>query len=543
MKCISLLALLTLTAAMANAQPVVSAVANAASNTLNGLPGSSLAQGSIGVAYGRNMGPASIVVASTLPWPTTLSGTSAQIVAGGQTINLPLYYTSATQIAFLVPSNTPAAPPAGTIRVTYNGQTSAASPIPITASNLGIFTLNSRGSGPAIVTYPDYSLVSRTRDANCGGPSTNCGAANPGPTLILWATGLGAVSGNETTTPLPGDMTNHPLRLWIGGVSADIVYRGRSGCCVALDQIVFVVPDTVSGCNVPIVAQIGNLISNYATIAIAPTGSTCTPYINFLPANFLAQLSAQASPSLGFIQFERLGDTVDRADAGFFKLNGSGQLLVDALESPPPGACMATTFFNAPGPPDLFSTLPLSLLDAGASLAVSGPGGRNRTMSKTPDGGYSARFGDTSAGNYLDPGVYTITGTGGRDIGSFTTSVTVPQPVVWTTPLIVVRADGLTVNWTGGDPNGFLEIEVRGLVFTAPGSNTVLAGVRATCLAPASAGTFFIPPTVFLTMPPVPSGLINVVGRSAPATFTASGLHGGTAFYYQEAAGYRNGFR
>ena len=67
---------------MATAQPAVSAVANAASNILNGLPSSPLAEGSIGVAYGGRMGPANIVIASTLPWPTTLSGTSAQIDAG-----------------------------------------------------------------------------------------------------------------------------------------------------------------------------------------------------------------------------------------------------------------------------------------------------------------------------------------------------------------------------------------------------------------------------------------------------------------------------
>ncbi len=249
MRWIPLLALLALTAAVATAQPVVSADANAASNRLNGLPSSALAQGSIGVAYGRNLGPANIVIASTLPWPTTLGGTSAQILdtLNFQTINLPIYYTSATQIAFLVPSNTPIGG-GGAFRVTYNGQSSVAFNIPTTQSNLGIFTTNSQGSGPAIVTYPDYSLVSRTKAANCGGPNTECGAANPGQTLILWATGLGPVTGNETTTPLPGDMPNVPLRLWIGGVSANIVYRGRSGCCVAEDQVVFVVPDGVSGC-------------------------------------------------------------------------------------------------------------------------------------------------------------------------------------------------------------------------------------------------------------------------------------------------------
>jgi len=537
------IALVTLIAASATAQPVVSAVANAASNRLNSLPNSQLAQGSIAVAYGRNMGPANLVIASTLPWPTTLSGTSAQIEAGGQTINLPIYYTSATQVAFLVPSNTPAG--GGNIRVTYNGQTSATFAIGTLQSNLGIFTVNSQGSGAAIVTYPDYSLVSRTRAANCGGPNTNCGAANPGQTLILWATGLGPVTGNESATPQPGDMTNVPLRLWIGGQSAEIVYRGRSGCCVGEDQIVFVVPDNVSGCSVPIVAQINNAISNYATMAIAPAGSTCTPYSPDVPASIdVSQLSAMASPIFGFIDFSRdEPDKVDSGEAGFIRVNGSGQLLADAVDSIPPGTCTVTSFYNAPGPPDSdpFDTLSLSILDAGASFAVSGPGGRNRILPKGPEGIHGARLGDTSAGNYLDPGVYSITGTGGRDIGSFTASITVPPPLVWTNPpdnVPVVRANGMTVNWTGGDPNGIVVIEGLG-AFTPQGSNTIIAGAAFLCLARASAGTFFIPPTVLLTLPfqTVPPGsrgafgTMNLNGVAAPTTFTAPGADFGVANY------------
>jgi uncharacterized protein (TIGR03437 family) len=539
MRWMSLLVLLTLTVVRATAQPVVAAVANAASNRLNGLPSSQLAQGSIGVAYGRNMGPANIVIASTPPWPTTLSGTSAQFEAGGQTINLPIYYTSATQIAFLVPSNTPAG--GGAIRVTYNGQTSATFAIGTVQSNLGIFTVNSQGSGPAIVTYADYSLVSRTK------------AANPGQTLILWATGLGPVTGNETTTPLPGDMTNVPLRLWIGGVSANIIYRGRSGCCIAEDQIVFVVPDGVSGCNVPIVAQINTAISNYATMAIAPSGSTCAPYNPSVPASIMSQIAATASPTFGFVELSRdVADRADRGESAFFKLNGSGRLLADAIDTMPLGACTVIPFFNAPGPTgsDPFDTLPISVLDAGASLAISSSG-RNRTLPKTPPGSYEARLGDTSAGNYFDPGVYTITGTGGRDVGSFTTSITVPQPLVWTNPPVnntpVVRANGLTVNWTGGDPNGFVNIEGEGSILTAPGSNTVFAGAQFQCLAPASAGTFVIPPAVLLTLPPQPAnpapgsrpvfGFIALSGDTAAATFTAPGTDGVSAAYEYRAAG------
>src|SRR6185503_774438 len=105
-----------------------------------------------------------------------------------RSVNALMYYTSDKQIAALLPSNTPTGGPA-TITVTYNGQASPPTAIRgVVAANLGIFTLDSTGRGLAIVTYPDYSLVSGTKGTPCGGPNTACGAANPGDTLILWGT-------------------------------------------------------------------------------------------------------------------------------------------------------------------------------------------------------------------------------------------------------------------------------------------------------------------------------------------------------------------
>jgi uncharacterized protein (TIGR03437 family) len=67
--------------------------------------------------------------------------------------------------------------------------------------------------------------------ANCGGPNTTCGAANPGDTLILWGTGLSAVSGSDAAgAGLGQNMPNLSLQLWVGGVQAKVIYQGRSGC-------------------------------------------------------------------------------------------------------------------------------------------------------------------------------------------------------------------------------------------------------------------------------------------------------------------------
>ena len=121
---------------------------------------------------------------------------------------------------------------------------------------------------------------SRYPGAPCGGPNTTCGAANPGDTLILWATGLGPVNGSDASgAGLGVPMPNIPLTLWLGGVQASVTYQGRSGCCIGEDQIVFTVPPNVPmGCAVPLAVQIGNEISNYTVMPVAPKGSrTCTP--------------------------------------------------------------------------------------------------------------------------------------------------------------------------------------------------------------------------------------------------------------------------
>lgn len=229
---------------------------NAASNTPSILPNGSIAQGGIFVVKGNGMGPADLSIASKPFQSTSLSGTSATITVNNVTVNALMHYTSDKQMAALLPSNTPTG--AGTITVTYNGQVSPAARFGFISNNLGIFTVDSSGRGPGIITYADYSLVSPSKAANCGGPNTTCGAANPGDTLILWGTGLGRITGDDAAgAGLGQNMPNLPLRLWVGEVQAKVLYQGRSGCCVGEDQIVFTVPDDApTGCAVPLAVEI-----------------------------------------------------------------------------------------------------------------------------------------------------------------------------------------------------------------------------------------------------------------------------------------------
>jgi uncharacterized protein (TIGR03437 family) len=122
-----------------------------------GIPGAALAQGSIFIIKGSGLDPANISIASSPFQSSSLSGTSVSVVVNGTTFNALMYYTSDSQVAALLPSNTPIG--AENFTVTYNGQASNVIGHSVVATGPGVFTVESTGRGPAIVTYSDYSLV------------------------------------------------------------------------------------------------------------------------------------------------------------------------------------------------------------------------------------------------------------------------------------------------------------------------------------------------------------------------------------------------
>ena len=526
-----LIPLVLLGAGIASAQPTVSAVVNAASNALAGLPNAAIAQGSMFVVYGKNIGPSTLAQVSSFPLPIALSGTSTKITVAGTTVDGIMVYTVATQIAAVLPSNTPTG--TGTITVTYNGQTSPAAPITVVPSSFGTFTVNQAGSGAGIITYADYSLVTLNK------------AANPGETLLIWGTGLGPVSGNEAGGPLPGDQTSIPAEVWLGSVVAKRAYAGRSGCCTGLDQIAFVVPPGITGCNVPVAVKINDKVSNFSTMSIAASGRVCSDPGGSSGTELL-NLFSKPTVTIGSVGLSRstsISDGVggfgggttksDDGSASFFKITvPPGQVLTSLFQTTTIGACVVTTFSGQNANP--FSGLSIKALDAGASISITGPSG-NRTLTKTsvPTLGniYSAKLGDTSPGNYLDPGSYTVAGPGGPDVGTFNVALTVPPSLVWTNQnsiTTVTRANGQPITWTGGDPNGY--VDISGSSFVGLTSASAVIAVF-NCRAKTSDGSFTIPPLVLLSLPPstsisgfaIPGGL-SVGTSTVPKNFTATGL-------------------
>jgi uncharacterized protein (TIGR03437 family) len=522
-------AFFVLTASLQAQAPSIAAggVYNTASYAPSGLPGAAIAQGSLFVIFGKNMGPAALTVAPSLPYTTSLGGTSLSVTVNGTTTKPYMVYTSAGQVSALLPSNTPVG--TGTITVTYNGTPSATQPITVAAASVGIFTVNQAGSGPGIITTASYAVNSLTS------------AATAGDANIIWATGLGAAgsSGSEAagTAAIAALPTN--FQVYVGGVAAKIYGAARSAY-PGLDQIVFFVPAGVSGCHVPVVVQTGNIVSNFVTMAIGTGGVCSDPVGTGLTSTELGLLQKQGTVSLGSIGlahtvsagltisgFTIPGSTSDDGTAVFERYTfqqytaATGGVSVTTY-----GACSVYFATATSGPTD--PTLPVGL-DAGSAITITGPSGTKTltTTAQTP-GIYTGTLGGVSgAPLFLTPGNYLITGPGGKDVGPISTNLTLPPTLTWTNASsisTVIRANGQPITWTGGDPSG--SVEISGFSALVNGTSETIAGFE--CTAPDSAGQFTIPAVVLLSLPAGSAttslGSLSVGAVSAIKNFTATGL-------------------
>jgi uncharacterized protein (TIGR03437 family) len=518
----------------AAAQPVIAAlgVRNAASYTLPGLPNSGIAQGSLFIVFGQNMGPTKIVQVSSFPLPTSagLAGTSIQVTVNGTNVDAIMLYTLATQVAAVLPSNTPIG--AGTLTVTYNGQTSAPAPITVVRSSFRILAVKLSGTGQGVLQN-----VNSQSDRPFNTPAQS---AQPGQVIILWGTGLGPVSGNETAGPLPGDMPSLNVHVWVGGVEAKIQYRGRSGCCTGDDQIVFVVPAGVEGCGIPVYVQIDNTISNFVTMSIGSAGAQCSAPNSLTPAQLEAATANGGirSASLAVTHYDGLAGTTHEVSDGLQAVFAKTPLsaLSGLNLSPVAGVC---TVFQFP----IAVTGTNTYLDAG-KVSVTSPVGPYDLYSAIK-GQYSLTFlpGSTSSpglitdGTKLGLGTYTFTGSGGADVGAFMASIDYVNTFHWDQSSVpsIDRSQPLTITWTGGTAGALVSMNV--ISSAAPGP-TGSVGAALFCAADATLGSFTLAvpllsalPSSFTDAAGNPQGTLEVYETSAFAPFTAGGLDIGQIFF------------
>ena len=358
--------------------------------------------------------------------------------------------------------------------------------------------------------------------------------------MVLYATGLGPVSADDTQGPMPGAVEGIMPEVHVGGRRATVTYAGRSGCCSGLDQINFIVPDGLAGCYIPILVRVGATSSNAATMSIAPTQATACADDHGRTAHELrsAEVTGEfvegqivlrrlsAIENVGFFQFPIYAET---ASASFDRYAFPDLLRSTGFSAfgPPvtPGSCTTYAWGQfihegvAPDPVDVVRSTPLN---PGASLTLTGPGG-TRTLRPDPRGGYTAELTSLSGGrriSYLQPGIYSVSnGSGTAEVGAFDVQLTIPANARWTNETssnTVVRSEGYEATWTGSDLNGFAYVTGR----TAGD-----ASMAFTCYENTSAGRLLVPAHILESIPNL--AYIGVGIGTASTRFSASGLDAG----------------
>jgi uncharacterized protein (TIGR03437 family) len=496
--------------------PTITNVLNNSSLIPSGFPNSGLTPSTLFHVFGTNMatpGTTPVLQDSTKGLPSTLNGTSISVTVNGTKVQPAIYYSSPTDVAGVLPANTPTG--SGTLTVTYNNQSANAN-IQVVATAFGFDIYN----GAAVAT-----------DAVSGALITYTNSAQPGQTLLFWGTGVGADPNHSDTVGGANDNINVPVTFYVGGVQAKVVFTGAL-FYPGVQGFGVTIPDGVpAGCFVPVVAVTGSgasqAVSSIPTIPVMPSGGTCTDSLFGINGGSLGTLGSQTTVKSGSILVGQgnSGTTVaDIAVASFNSVPGSSYAGFGSLVSL--GGCVLSetnTNLILPG-----TTVTPTPLDAG-SIKVQGPLGTYNLSSLTK-GSYLAQL--PAGAIPATGGAFTFTGSGGADIGAFTGTVTLPNPLLaWTNQsaaATVARSQGIAISWTGGAPGTYVII-TGGSVGSGGASGTFI------CFAPQSAGSFTVPSYITASLP-AGNGSVTVENGTNITPFTAPGLDYGYGFGYVAAS-------
>ena len=531
--------------AAANA-PVINAggIENAASSRSG-----TIARGSYFAIYGANLGPSPYQTAPGFPLPDTLGGVVVTVSQGSYNKRAYLNFVYTSQINAILPSDAPL----GSVQITvsYNNVVGASFPVTVVNTQFGTFSV-AYGPGPGVVqnfnSATDVPL------------NTASQPLKPGQIAIVWGTGLGPITTGDNAPP-PGGNMSIPVQVSVGGVSANILYTGRAPGWAGVDNVYFNVPaNAPTGCSVPVQVTAAGTAGNTFRVAISSDGSPCQD-----TANPFANTTSNGgnTGTLGLVRMSLLGvlnsteppvDSTFDVGLGIFSNTPAGGVLAFSpfMNLPPVGTCVSTSKMLDLG--TVIGSSGLSLdnsgsksLDAGTALTVTGPKGSVQIPHFDPNsgtgpyvnllGGKVPVAGSISLAPFLEPGSYTITGPGGKDIVKFSASLNLATPLNWTNQSQITsinRSAGVTVTWSGGDPNSTV------LILGGSTDQQSKNSGGFSCLAPISAGTFTVPSNVLMDLPPTGAvtGIQNTIGMIAlgalplsnPTHFTASfGLTNGLA--------------
>jgi len=540
--------------------PTISLVADSASYSTN------IAQGSLFIVKGSNLSPSGFIQLSYPLLPTTSNGVTVTFTpaAGGSGTPAYLVYLlnqpSVNQLAAVLPSTLAAG--SYNVTVSYNSATSAPVPVTVVQRRFEVFSRDASGTGLAIVqnyisaTQIDYNSFT-TGTLSTG---YTISPAKPGQTLIAWGTGLGPISGGDNG-PAPAfnfAANGVNVQVIVGGESITPAYAGRAPGFSGEDQINFTLPpDVPTGCTVSFQVSVNGALSAPTFISIAPSASASACVSPIFTTAQLQNFDQGQTYTIGGFDLVQITETVPSL----------GTVKVDSISG---GFTQYTGFQLAAVPPVLTSSaatgacqvIPLSGsrssvvaggsgtgLDAGV-VTLNGPSGSNLTnqaLTETSNS-YYLTIGEEglstpipgSPNGKLVAGTYTLAGAGGKDVGTFNTSLTLGSPLTITggLPSVVNRSSNLTINWTGGNATDLVEIVGLAEIISGTGTNTTVTGAEFVCTTTAGPGTFTVPSSILQQLPAVTaaaiaagtsSGALEVFSTPVPTTtFSAPLTAGGT---------------
>jgi uncharacterized protein (TIGR03437 family) len=197
-------------------------------------------------------------VESTPYLPLSLAGVSVSFDAPSANLSLPgrIIFVSPSQINLQVPWE-------------LSGQTSALVKVSIGETSGQLSTVQLAATSPAV--YVDRNNNAAALDENFAVIS----AANParrGHVVQLFVNGLGAVDNQPQTgdppQPVPLARTQATPTVTVGGVSATVQFSGLAPGFPGLDQVNFVVPDTLPAGTQQVVLTIGGVTAAAVNLAI-----------------------------------------------------------------------------------------------------------------------------------------------------------------------------------------------------------------------------------------------------------------------------------
>lgn len=494
-----------------------------------------LAPNVVFVIYGKNLGPATIVVATAPNYPTILSNTAVTFtnISGGAAINALMVYTLAGAVAGVLPSSV--TPGTYAVRVTYNGQTSNPQNVIVVARHFGIATANGAGTGVAQATIANvnqgYSL-SRYTTSGAGGVGNFVNSpTHGGDSISLWGTGGGADAKNDAGDSLGDQTSAGNFKVTVGSRVITPVYTGAVAGYPGLWVLIFTLPaDVDPDCYAQVQVSANGELSNAVVLPIAAAGqSVC--FDPQLTPGILSKLDTGGSiTGAAFGVFKIVdaasGTASEGASGGVYRWTAA-QWAGGAPSRPRVGGCSVYDRTGSANVADPFS--PSVSLDAGGAIGLTGPNLGPVALTRNVSATGPIYYFIASPGTVV-AGQYTLTGSSGTQVGPFTVSTNIPTSFALTnfsSITTVNRSQPLVINWTQA---GADQVYIIVSTATQVGGNNHLVTIN--CIAPAGPGTFSVPVSALSQLQPATAsgtsfGTIAVEAQGTPGSFTASLTGGG----------------